>query len=129
MPFGGILEISRRFVDARRPLEMTADLREEMIVPYIPELPVATEELINYNQSVSHIHGIKTAPSGLESTSLMFAYGMDLFYTRVTPSGTFDILKDDFDYPFISGVMILLIVMSYVAKRFWRITAIRQAWS
>lgn len=61
MPFGGILEISRRFVDARRPLEMTADLREEMIVPYMPELPVATEELINYNQTVSHIHGIKTA--------------------------------------------------------------------
>lgn len=55
------MEISRRFVDARRPLEMTADLREEMIVPYIPELPVATEELINYNQTVSHIHGIKTA--------------------------------------------------------------------
>uniref|UniRef100_A0AC34GTR0 ER membrane protein complex subunit 1 n=1 Tax=Panagrolaimus sp. ES5 TaxID=591445 RepID=A0AC34GTR0_9BILA len=129
MPFGGILEISRRFVDARRPLEMTADLREEMIVPYIPELPVATEELINYNQTVSHIHGIKTAPSGLESTSLMLAYGMDLFYTRVTPSGTFDILRDDFDWEFISIVMILLIVMSYVVKRYWRITAIRQAWS
>jgi outer membrane protein assembly factor BamB len=129
MPFGGILEISRRFVDARRPLEMTADLREEMIVPYMPELPVATEELINYNQSVSHIHGIKTAPSGLESTSLTFAYGMDLFYTRVTPSGTFDILKDDFDYVFISFVMISLIVMSFVVKRFWRVTSIRQAWT
>jgi outer membrane protein assembly factor BamB len=128
MPFGGILEISRRFVDARRPLEMTADLREEMIVPYMPELPVSTEELINYNQSVAHIHGIKTAPSGLESTSLMLAYGMDLFYTRVTPSGTFDILKDDFDYVLISGVMILLIVMSFVVKRFWKLSNIRQSW-
>uniref|UniRef100_A0A914PCE2 ER membrane protein complex subunit 1 n=1 Tax=Panagrolaimus davidi TaxID=227884 RepID=A0A914PCE2_9BILA len=93
MPFGGILEISRRFVDARRPLEMTADLREEMIVPYMPELPVATEELINYNQR------------------------------------TFDILKDDFDYVFISFVMISLIVMSFVVKRFWRVTSIRQAWT
>lgn len=69
------------------------------------------------------------SPSGLESTSLMLAYGMDLFYTRVTPSGTFDILRDDFDWEFISIVMILLIVMSYVVKRYWRITAIRQAWS
>ena len=59
----------------------------------------------------------------------MLAYGMDLFYTRVTPSGTFDILKDDFDYVLISGVMILLIVSSFVVKRFYRITSIRQAWS
>lgn len=60
MPFGGVLEISRRFIDARRPLEMTADLREEMIVPYMPELPIATEDLINYNQTVQNVHGIKT---------------------------------------------------------------------
>lgn len=61
MPFGGIVEISRRFVDARRPLEMTAEMREEMIIPYIPELPIATEDLINYNQTVLRAHGIKTA--------------------------------------------------------------------
>lgn len=60
MPFGGVLEILRRFIDARRPLEMTSDLREEMIVPYMPELPVATEDLINYNQTVHNVHGIKT---------------------------------------------------------------------
>lgn len=60
MPFGGILEISRRFVDARRPLELTTDLREEMIIPYMPELPIATEDLINYNQTVLRVKGIKT---------------------------------------------------------------------
>ncbi len=61
MPFGGVLEISRRFVDARRPLEMTPEMREEMIIPYMPELPIATEDLINYNQTVHQIRGIKTA--------------------------------------------------------------------
>lgn len=59
----------------------------------------------------------------------MLAYGMDLFYTRVTPSGTFDILKDDFDYVLISGVMLILVVASFVVKRFWRVSSIRQAWS
>uniref|UniRef100_A0A7E4VNT4 ER membrane protein complex subunit 1 n=1 Tax=Panagrellus redivivus TaxID=6233 RepID=A0A7E4VNT4_PANRE len=129
MPFGGILEVSRRFADARRPIEMTPELREEMIVPYMPELPVATEELINYNQTVAHIHGIKTATSGLESTSLMLAYGLDLFYTRVTPSGTFDILKDDFDYVLISAVMILLVTSSFVVKRIWKQSSIKAAWA
>lgn len=35
MPFGGLLEVSKRMLDARRPLEMTADLREEMVIPYM----------------------------------------------------------------------------------------------
>uniref|UniRef100_A0A914HS65 ER membrane protein complex subunit 1 n=1 Tax=Globodera rostochiensis TaxID=31243 RepID=A0A914HS65_GLORO len=51
---------------------------------------------------------IRTTPSGLETTSLVFAYGIDLFYTRVTPSGTFDILKDDFDLLFLLDLSTLL---------------------
>ena len=68
-------------------------------------------------------------PSGLESTSLVLAYGIDLFYTRVSPSGTFDILKDDFDYVLISLVMVVLIVGSFVVKKIWRQNSIEQAWS
>ncbi len=33
----------------------------------------------------------------MESTSLVFAYGLDLFATRVAPSGTFDVLSEDFN--------------------------------
>jgi hypothetical protein len=61
VPFGGILEMSRRFLDARRPLEMTPEFREEMLIPYIPELPLATEDLINYNQTIAKVRGIRTA--------------------------------------------------------------------
>jgi hypothetical protein len=129
MPFGGILEVTRRFVDARRPFEMTPELREEMVVPYMPEIPIATEDLINYNQTAFAISGIKTAPSGLESTSLVLAYGLDLFFTRVTPSGTFDILKDDFDYALISLVLIVLILASFICKRLARARSVKQAWS
>ena len=39
-----------------------------------------------------------SSPALLESTSLLFAYGLDLFLTRgLTPSGTFDILSDSFN--------------------------------
>lgn len=50
--------------------------REEGIIPYIPELPVSTEAIINYNQSIYNIVGIHTSPAGLESTSLVLAYGL-----------------------------------------------------
>ena len=50
--------------------------REEGIMPYMPELPRPFEAIINYNQSVYKIHGIHTAPAGLESTCLVLCYGL-----------------------------------------------------
>jgi hypothetical protein len=43
---------------------------------------------------VSNLRAITTTHAALESTSLVFAYGLDLFYTRVTPSQTFDLLNE-----------------------------------
>ena len=38
-----------------------------------------------------------TAPALLESTSLILAYGLDMFLTRVAPSNTFDVLSENFN--------------------------------
>jgi hypothetical protein len=38
-----------------------------------------------------------TTPSLLESTSMIISTGLDLFGSRATPSGTFDILSDHFN--------------------------------
>ena len=43
------------------------------------------------------VRSIITSPALLESTSLVLAHGLDLFGTRVNPSGTFDILSDAFN--------------------------------
>ena len=43
------------------------------------------------------MRGIITSPALLESTSLIFAYGLDLFGSRVTPSNTFDVLSESFN--------------------------------
>jgi hypothetical protein len=59
----------------------------------------------------------------------MLAYGLDLFYTRLTPSGTFDVLKDDFDYPLISVVLLGLLIASFVLKRISRHQNLKQAWA
>ena len=42
----------------------------------MPELPRPFEATINYNQSVSKVRGIYTAPAGLESTCLVLVYGL-----------------------------------------------------
>ena len=103
-------------------------LREEGIIPYIPELGIQHENIINYNQSIAKISGIYTAPSALESTCLTLVYGLDLFVTRVSPSKTFDLLKEDFDYFLISIVLIGLIAASYIVKHLAAKKTIKQAW-
>lgn len=125
---GGILEIPWMFLDPRRPLTTNAELREEGVIPYMPELPIPAEAVINYNQTMLRVHGIHTVPSGLESTCLVFVYGLDLFYTRVAPSKTFDVLKEDFDHSLITAVLLGLTVAAYVTKRLASRKALKQAW-
>lgn len=115
-------------LDPRRPVATPNQPREEGVIPYIPELIMPSENIINYNQSVVRIKGIHTAPSGLESTCLVMAYGLDIFVTRVAPSKTFDSLKDDFDYFLITIVLIGLTTASYVCKHLASKKALKQAW-
>lgn len=101
---------------------------EEGFIPYIPELPIPPESYINYNQTLERINGIYVSPARLESTSLVLIYGLDLFYTRVAPSKTFDVLKEDFDHWLIVTVLSGLIVASYITKQLASRKALKQAW-
>ncbi|XP_034174844.1 ER membrane protein complex subunit 1 isoform X2 [Osmia lignaria lignaria] len=123
---GGILELPWMMVDPRRPIN--PEVREEGVIPYMPEIPIHMDTIINYNQSVFRVSGIHTSPSGLESTCLVFVHGLDLFYTRVAPSKTFDVLKEDFDYYLIVIVLVALVISSYVTKKLASQKAQKQAW-
>ncbi|XP_071439248.1 ER membrane protein complex subunit 1 isoform X2 [Hetaerina americana] len=125
---GGILELPWMFVDPRRPIMAMSEMRDEGVIPYIPELPIPMDAIINYNKTVMQVSGIHTAPSGLESTCLVFVYGLDLFYTRVAPSKTFDLLKEDFDHFLISAVLLGLTVASYLTRKLSARKALKQAW-
>ncbi|XP_045520266.1 ER membrane protein complex subunit 1 isoform X1 [Pieris brassicae] len=125
---GKILELPWSFVEPRRPLSPTGEHREEGLIPYAPEVPLPSEASLNYNQTTHRVRAIYTAPSGLESTSLVLATGLDIFYTRVAPSKTFDLLKDDFDYHLITIVLGALIIASYSTKYFASRKMLKQAW-
>lgn len=101
---------------------------EESCIPYMPEVPLPAEATINYNQSLIRIKGIQVAPARLESTSHVLVYGLDLFYTRVAPSKTFDVLKEDFDHKLIVLVLSGLVIASYVTKYLASRKALKQAW-
>ena len=126
---GAVYDIPKHFLDPRRPnMNTPADLREPGLPAYMPELKLPPESILNYNQSITAVQGIITAPTGLESTSVVFVYGLDLYCTSVTPSKAFDLLKDDFDYYVIFSVLVGLFVASYGTKKLSQSKALKQAW-
>lgn len=48
---GYVYSLPKMFLDPRRNLTDSGKLREEGLMPYIPELPVITTSFINYNQT------------------------------------------------------------------------------
>ncbi|XP_023697314.1 ER membrane protein complex subunit 1 [Paramormyrops kingsleyae] len=128
LPSGAVLSLPKMFLDPRRPEIVSEQSREENLIPYAPEMPIRTEWYINYNQTVSRVRGIYTAPSGLESTCLVVAYGLDIYQTRVYPSKQFDVLKDDYDYVLISSVLFGLFFATMISKRLAQVKLLNRAW-
>lgn len=58
----------------------------------------------------------------------IFCLFVDLFVTRVAPSKTFDLLKEDFDYILISVVLAVLTIASVIVKHLSSRKALKQAW-
>lgn len=64
---------------------------------YSPVIEFDPRWYLNHQREVVGIRDIVTSPALIESTSLVFAYGLDLFGTRLSPSFRFDILGKDFN--------------------------------
>jgi hypothetical protein len=108
-----VLAVDKRFLDPRRTLNPTQAEREEGIIPLTDSLPIIPQSYITHSLKVEGLRGIITVPARLESTSLVFAHGVDLFFTRLAPSKMYDSLTEDFSY-----ALLLLTIVALVAAIF-----------
>ncbi|EMD34983.1 hypothetical protein CERSUDRAFT_116509 [Gelatoporia subvermispora B] len=93
-----VQSLPRRLLDPRRPHHKpTTEESEEWLMQYDPVIPDDPRRTLSHSYEVEHVRRIVTSPSLLESTSLVFAFGLDLFFTRVAPSDTFDVLSENFN--------------------------------
>ena len=94
-----IVGIPRGVIDPRRPVgrDPTVQEQSEGLVKYAPLIAFDPKWHLNHKYEVSGIKDVITSESGLESTSLVFAFGLDLFGTRVAPSFAFDVLGKGFN--------------------------------
>jgi len=71
---------------------------DEPLALYAPLVPVRPTDVISYHQALSQVRGIVSTPTSLESTSLVFCYGLDLFFSPVQSAKAYDVLSPGFNY-------------------------------
>ncbi|KAF8809912.1 DUF1620-domain-containing protein [Phlegmacium glaucopus] len=124
-----IQSFPRRLLDPRRPhRKTTTEEQEEFLVQYDPVLPNDPRRVLSHNYDVANVQRIVTAPALLESTSLVFAYGLDMFLTRVAPSNTFDVLSENFNKVQLVFTVSGLILAILITKPMVRRKMLREKW-
>ncbi|KAJ5099713.1 hypothetical protein N7532_006714 [Penicillium argentinense] len=93
-----IVAIPRPVLDPRRPVDRdpTSAEAEEGLFRYVPFLDFDGRWYLTHSRDVTGIKNVLSRPTLLESTSLILAYGGDVFGTRATPSQAFDVLGKSF---------------------------------
>jgi hypothetical protein len=107
-----IIGIPRTVLDPRRPVgrDPTALEMEEGLFRYQPVIEFDPTLVISHKREVVGVKDIITTPALLESTSLILAYGIDVFGTRVAPSAAFDILGRGFNKLSLVATVLALVV-------------------
>ncbi|KND89211.1 ER membrane protein complex subunit 1 [Tolypocladium ophioglossoides CBS 100239] len=109
----GILGLSRHAIDPRRPVgrdPTAAEMKAEMLMKYSPALEIDPRNILSHERDVLGVKGIVATAAVVESTSLLVAYGVDVYSTRVAPSGVFDILGKGFNKTTLVGTVLALFV-------------------
>ncbi|PKS09430.1 hypothetical protein jhhlp_004045 [Lomentospora prolificans] len=95
-----VIGIPREVVDPRRPVgrdPTKEEMEAEGLARYAPQIELDPRLVISHVRDVIGVKEIVASPTTVESTSLVLAYGIDVFASRVTPSLKFDVLGREFN--------------------------------
>ena len=116
-----LMSIPRQVLDPRRPVgrDPTPLEAEEGLFRYSPILEFEPKWLLSHKRDLLSISEVITTPSKLESTTLVFAYGdVDIFGTRSSPIGSFDMLGKGFSKLQLVGTVAALTVATTLLAPF-----------
>lgn len=104
-------------LDPRRPQDRDPTPQEAseegLLSRYSPVLDLSPAlHYLTHARSVLGLQKIITSPTQLESTSLIFAFGHDIFGTRIQPSKAFDVLGKDFNKLALVGTVVALALLT-----------------
>jgi hypothetical protein len=92
----------------------TKNEQAEGLIRYAPVIEFDPKWYLNHKREVIGTINVITSPALIESTSLIFAYGLDIFGTKLSPSFSFDILGRDFNKFQMLATVAALAVLTFV---------------
>lgn len=100
----------RGWLEPRRPVgrDPTPQELEEGLSRYAPAIEIDPKTVVSHELEILGVRSIVTSPAIVESTSLVLAYGVDVYVTRVAPSYVFDILGKGFNKISLIGTVLAL---------------------
>ncbi|KAK0545030.1 hypothetical protein OC846_005828 [Tilletia horrida] len=125
-----IVAINRRLLDPRRPVgrKPNSEEAEELLFSYDPLLPMEPKWAVSHIFPVAKVDHLLATPASIESTSMVFAFGLDSYVSRVSPSGAFDILSANFNKVQLLLTITGLAVGIVVTKPLLRSKAVNSRW-
>jgi len=131
---GQLAIFDKRLLDPRRPMvagtnKMSTADREEGLVPYMPSLGgINPLTVLSHRHAIARPRTVVSAPTTLESTSLVVVIGLDLFLSRVAPAKEFDRLNEDFNFVALVGATVFLTVATVGSGWFSNRKELARAW-
>jgi len=125
-----IAAIPMHILNARRPIDRdpNASEAEEGLFRYQPNLDSDPKFFLSHAREVMGIKQISSTPTLLESTSIVFAFGHDVFGTQVAPSQTFDVLGKNFNRIQLVLTVVALYIGVVAIRPFVRRKVVEQGW-
>ena len=124
------MTLDKRLVEARRPMPNAvreAD-KAEGLIPYATTLPFAHANLVTHGDAVGRLRSLSSCPSGLESTSLLLALGVDTLLARVAPARAWDTLDREFNAAGLLALLVALGVVTLLLGRLVKAKALAEQW-
>jgi Protein of unknown function (DUF1620). len=106
----------------RRKLEDSHDegLFDDPSLPvYKPSLGFSSFNVASYNLELEGLKKVELTDTWLESTSIVVAFGLDLFLVRVMPEKSFDLLGEDFSKAAIVLTIVGLVVLNIIVQKWF----------
>lgn len=130
---GQITYISKDILSARRVAEseMTNDDKKQfMAIPYVSTIPINDHFIITHSRSmlVGNNAQLVSIPTNLESTSIVCDIGFDVFCSKISPSGQFDIMSPSFEKGKLLATIIGLVVLCYFLRPSVEASKLKKLW-
>ena len=89
---------------------------------------MSTLSIVTHGLLLKRISSMASASAAIESTTVLFGYGLDIFHRRLTPSGAFDRIGDDFDFLILFGILFGIVFAINAAGYYGRRKKMQEQW-